>query len=306
MRAVAPASTANLGPGFDVFGLALDAHYDIVDVDTTPSKDTGMITIQADGNVPQDADSNTAGVVVKHMADDFDISDGIHITIQKGVPAGYGMGSSAASAAAAAVAFDALYKLNLDTESLVRYAGYGETASAGTIHYDNVAASVCGGFVVVRAEPFGISRIRPPENLRMCVATPRTTVPGQKTKVSRGVIPATIRLSDMTKNLAGAASIVAGFASGDIGTICNSMQDVIVEPARRHMIPGFDNVKSRALQAGAGAVCISGAGPSVIAFDDGPDNMIPIQKAMIQGFADADTECDAVLCQAAAGAHILK
>lgn len=307
MRAVAPASTANLGPGFDVFGLALDAHYDTVDVDidTIQSGDTGTVTIQADGNVPLDPNSNTAGVVVQHMAKDFDVSDSIRITIQKGVPAGYGMGSSAASAAAAAVAFDRLYGLNLGMQSLVRYAGYGETASAGTVHYDNVAASVCGGFVIVRAEPFGISRIKAPENLCMCVATPRTAVPGQKTKVSRVVIPQMVRLSDMTKNVSGAASIVAGFAKGDIGMICDSMQDVIVEPARIHMIPGFDSVKSRAIQAGAGAVCISGAGPSIISFADGADRMTSIEKAMKRGFADADTSCDTVRCRAAAGAHIV-
>lgn len=307
MRAVAPASTANLGPGFDVFGLALDAHYDTVDVDidTTRSSDAGTITIQADGNVPQNADTNTAGVVVQRMAKDFDVSDSIHITIQKGVPAGYGMGSSAASAAAAAVAFDGLYDLNLDTQSLVRYSGYGETASAGTVHYDNVAASVCGGFVIVRAEPFGITRIKAPENLYMCVATPHTTVPGQKTKVSRGVIPQMIRLSDMTKNVSCAASIVAGFAKGDMGMICDSMQDVIVEPARRHMIPGFDSVKGRAMRAGAGAVCISGAGPSIISFADDADKMISIENAMKRGFADADISCDTVQCRAAGGAHIV-
>ena len=240
------------------------------------------------------------------MARDFHISDDIRIRIQKGVPAGYGMGSSAASAAAAAVAFDAIYKLNLDVTSLVRYAGYGEMASAGTVHYDNVAASVCGGFVIVRSEPFGVYRIKPPANLYMCVATPRTITPGQKTKVSRGVIPEMVRLSDMTKNVSCAASIVAGFAGGDIDMICDSMRDVIVEPARKHMIPGFDGIKSRAIQAGAKAVCISGAGPSVISFADITSNMDDIQDAMRLGFADAGMSCDTVQCRTAPGAHIVQ
>ena len=300
MRVVSPASTANLGPGFDVFGLAVDAYWDTLEI--TPSRGDGIV-IRSDGGVPQDIRQNTAGVVVQAMQKDFGICDSMDITIQKGVPAGYGMGSSAASAAAAAVAFDALYGLNLDRQTLAKYAGYGEIASAGTIHYDNVAASVYGGFVVVRPEPFGIVGISPPADLLMCIATPHTAVPNQKTKVSRGAIPASVSISDMTSNLACAACVAAGFASGRSDVILESMQDIIVEPARRHMIPGFADTKRRAIEARAGAVCISGAGPSIIAFGNRPDCIKDVESAMVSGFEGAGVSCDTVLCKPAAGSH---
>ncbi|HJO31116.1 MAG TPA: homoserine kinase, partial [Nitrosopumilus sp.] len=258
----APSSTANLGPGFDVFGLAVNAFYDKV----TLTKTKSGITIITDGNVPTNPENNTAGLVVKNMKKKFKINQGIEVKIEKGVPAGFGMGSSAASAAAAAVAFDKLFGLKLDDDSLVEFAGSGEKASAGSIHYDNVAASVLGGFVIVKTGPLKVIRIEPPTNLRVCIAVPEIIVPKKKTKVSRGVIPKKVNLSDSILNLSNAAAIVAGFMKKDSDLIGNSIKDVIVEPARQHMIPGFSKVKENAIKAGALGVTISGAGPSVIAF----------------------------------------
>lgn len=300
-QAVAPASTANLGPGFDVFGLAVDAFHDRV---TIRESGDGGVTISADGGVPLDPSRNTAGMVVQAMRRELDVSTGVHITIEKGVPAGFGMGSSAASAAAAAVAFDGFCGLGLDGDALVRYAGEGEMASAGSIHYDNVAASVLGGFVVVRPDPFTVTGIRPPPNLAMCIAVPETSVPEKKTQVSRGVIPPDIPLRDATANLANAASMVAGFINGDIGLICRSMNDAVVEPARKHMIPGFDDVRRLAVEAGAAAVTISGAGPSVIAFADGLESMGSIREAMSAGFESNGMLCRTIPCRPADGARI--
>ena len=117
----APSSTANLGPGFDVFGLALDAFYDEVTLTKTKNK----VTIISDYNIPTNPENNTAGLVVKNMKKKFKIKEGIKIKIKKGVPPGFGMGSSAASAAAAAVAFDRLFGLKLDGNTLVKFAGSG-------------------------------------------------------------------------------------------------------------------------------------------------------------------------------------
>ena len=172
----APSSTANLGPGFDVFGLAIDAFYDTV----TLTKIKKGIKIITEDNIPTNPEKNTAGLVVKNMKKKFKIKDGIEIKIKKGIPAGFGMGSSAASAAATAVAFDKLFGLKLNGNSLVEFAGSGEKASAGTVHYDNVAASVLGGFVIVRTNPLDVIRIEPPKNLRMCVAVPIIDVPKKK------------------------------------------------------------------------------------------------------------------------------
>jgi len=294
----APSSTANLGPGFDVFGLAVNAFYDEI----TLTKTKSGITIITDGNVPTNPEKNTAGLVVKNMKKRFKIKEGIEIKIKKGVPAGFGMGSSAASAAAAAVAFDKLFRLKLDENSLVEFAGSGEKASAGTIHYDNVAASVLGGFVIVKTNPLYVIRIEPPKNLRMCIAIPKIDVPKKKTKVSRGVIPKKIKLTDSILNLSNAAAIVAGFMKKDLELIGDSIKDVIVEPARQHMIPGFTKVKQNALKAGALGVTISGAGPSIIAFSKSSSNLKKISIAMSKGFESTNTKCQIIICKPSKGA----
>jgi len=298
----APSSTANLGPGFDVFGLAVDAFFDEI----TLTKKKSGISIVTEYNIPTNPDSNTAGLVVKNMIKKFQIKDGIEIKIKKGVPAGFGMGSSAASAAATVIAFDKMYGLKLDENTLVEFAGTGEKASAGSIHYDNVAASVLGGFVIVRINPLNVIKIEPPVNLRMCVAIPKLEVPKKKTKVSRGVIPKKVRLIDSIANLSNAAAIVAGFMKKDPKMIGNSIKDVIVEPARQHMIPGFVKVKENALNAGALGVTISGAGPSVIAFSESSADLKKISLAMSKGFASANTKCQTVICKPSKGAIVIK
>ena len=294
----APCSTANLGPGFDVFGLALDAFYDTITL--TRIKDG--IKIVTDDDIPATPDENTAGLVVKNMKKKFKIKQGVEIKIKKGVPAGFGMGSSAASAAAAAVAFDKLFHLNLDGNSLVRFAGTGEKASAGTIHYDNVAASVLGGFVIVRMDPLDVIRVKAPADLRMCVAVPTINVPKKKTAVSRASIPKKVKLEDSIANLSNAAAIVAGFMKSDSRLVGNSIKDVIVEPARLHMIPGFAKVKANAIKAGALGVTISGAGPSVIAFATSSSDLKKISSGMSRGFAAANTKCQTIICKPSKGA----
>ena len=295
----APSSTANLGPGFDVFGLAIDAFYDKVTLTKTKRNE---ITIVTDDNVPINPENNTAGLVVKNMKKKFKIKEGIEIKIKKGIPAGFGMGSSAASAAAAAVAFDKLFGLKLDGNSLVEFAGSGEKASAGSVHYDNVAASVLGGFVIVRTNPLDVIKVDPPTNLRMCVAVPEIDVPKKKTKVSRGVIPKKVKLIDSILNLSNASAIVAGFIRKDPELIGNSIRDVIIEPARQHMIPGFVKVKQNALKAGALGVTISGAGPSVIAFSKSSADLKKISLAMSRGFRSTNTKCQTIICKPSKGA----
>ncbi|MDC0329576.1 homoserine kinase [Nitrosopumilus sp.] len=294
----APSSTANLGPGFDTFGLAIDAFYDEI----TLTKTKKGITIITDDNIPTNPEKNTAGLVVKNMKQKLKIKSGIEIQIKKGIPAGFGMGSSAGSAAATAVAFRKLFKIKLNSNQLVEFAGFGEKASAGTIHYDNVAASVLGEFVIVKTNPLNVIKIESPTNLRMCVAVPKIEVPKKKTKVSRGVIPKKVKLTDAVLNLSNASAIVAGFMKKDPKLIGNSIVDVIVEPARQHMIPGYKQVKQNALKAGAYGVTISGAGPSVIAFSKNSFDLKKISTAMAKGFKTANIECQTIICKPSKGA----
>ena len=298
----APCSTANLGPGFDVFGLALDAFYDEV---TVTKKGKG-ITIVSSDNIPLNPNKNTAGLVANAMKKKKKLTGGIEIKIRKNVPPGFGMGSSAASAAACAIGINKLYNLKLNQNQLISYAGIGEKASAGSIHYDNVAASILGGFVIVNSDPLSVTRIEAPKDLILCVGIPKIKVPKKKTKVSRSVIPKTVKLSDSIRNLANAANIVVGFLNKDSNLIGKSVEDVIVEPARKHMIPGFNNVKNNALRAGAFGVTISGAGPSVIAFASKKQNLTKIGTSMKRGFKSAKVDCDIVICKPSKGPTIKK
>ena len=270
----APCSTANLGPGFDVFGLALDAFYDEV---TVTKKGKG-ITIVSSDDIPLDPKKNTAGLVAKAMLEDIvkegysKYKGGVEIKIKKGVPAGYGMGSSAASAAACAIAMNELFDVIYEDESLTYFAGMGERASAGTVHYDNVAASLFGVFVIVHPQAntkgkyVNVTDCKVPQDIQLIVAIPKIKIPKQKTKASRGVIPKNVKFSDASINLANAAWIAANFAMGDATGALSYLEDLIVEPARKKMIPGYDKVKKNAMKAGANSCTISGAGPSVIAF----------------------------------------
>lgn len=301
--AVAPCSTANLGPGYDVFGLALDALQDKVRI-TKVSAGGSKITIRnSDQSIPATAESNSAGLVVKRMMRDFNINDSIEVQVTKGVPAGYGIGSSAASAAAAAMAFNALYNLKIEKSRLVEYAAEGEIASAGTKHYDNVSASLLGGFVIGSKGQF--IRIEPPRDLFLAVAVPVSMqVPEKKTEVARSVLPEKVPLKSVVHNVSGAATIVAGFALKDVEMIARGIDDVIVEPARKHLIPGYDSVKQNALAAGALAVTISGAGPSMIAFLKTRKNASKTASAMARGFEEGGVKSKTFICQPSSGSRL--
>lgn len=302
--AVAPCSTANLGPGYDVFGLALNALKDRVRI--TRMAGGGKITIRnSDQAIPATAESNSAGLVVKSMMRDFQIDDSVEVQVTKGVPAGYGIGSSAASAAAAAMAFNALYNLKIDRNRLVEYAAEGEIASAGTKHYDNVSASLLGGFVVSGRNGQFI-KIEPPKDLFLVVAVPVSMqVPEKKTEVARSVLPKEVPLKSVVHNVSGAATIVAGFALKDVEMIARGIDDVIVEPARRHLVPGYDSVKQNALAAGALVVTISGAGPSMIAFLKTRKNANKVAGAMAKGFEEAGVKSRTFVCRPSSGAHLV-
>jgi homoserine kinase len=305
--AVAPCSTANLGPGYDVFGLALDALDDKVKV-TKISAGGGRITIKnSDQAIPAMPESNSAGLVVKKMMHDFGINDSTEIEVTKGVPAGYGVGSSAASAAAAAVAFNALYGLKIDKNKLVEYAAEGEIASAGTRHYDNVSASLLGGFVVCRiaSDRLQFTRLEPPKDLVLVVAVPWLDLPKKKTEVARSVLPKEVPLKSVVHNMSGAATIVAGFALKDVETIASGIDDIIIESARKHLIPGYNSVKQKAISAGALAVTISGAGPSMIAFLKTSKNAKKVAAAMAKGFEEADVKSKTLVCRPSKGARLL-
>jgi homoserine kinase len=307
--AVASSSTANLGPGYDVFGLGLDALEDVVKIDKMPGT-SARISIKLSGenytSIPADTDANSAGLVIKKMSRDFNISSDLDVSILKRVPAGLGMGSSAASAAAAAIAFDGLFDLRIQKEKIIEYAAEGEIASAGTKHYDNVSGAILGGFVIVRTSPkLEFIRIDPPEDLVLVIAVPTIKLSARKTEVARSVLPNHVPLKSVVHNVSSASTIVAGFALKDIQMIAKGIDDVIVEPARMFLIPGYDAVKRNALRSGALAVTISGAGPSMISFLKTEKNAMRVAESMAAGYKEAKIESRAYVCKPSDGAKVV-
>ncbi|MDP9197381.1 MAG: homoserine kinase [Thermoproteota archaeon] len=312
-EAVAPSSTANIGPGFDVFGLALDLFHDKVTVRKHESK-TGKINITLSDKsnynlrIPSNVDSNSAGLAVKKLCIESGIENDIELFILKGVPPGYGLGSSAASAAAAVMGVNHLFKIGYERKRLVEFAAEGEVASAGVRHYDNVAASLLGGFVIVRSSPrLEFTRIQPPANLILVVAIPKLPVPEKKTEVARSVLPKLVPLNKVVDNIASASMVVSGFLLNDVKMIANGIEDAIVEPARKGLIKGFDKVKEYALNDGALAVTISGAGPSIIAFGQSGNgaDAYRIANSMRRGFLDSDIDANTYVCCPSNGACII-
>jgi homoserine kinase len=283
----ASASSANLGPGFDVFALALDTPRDRISLGAEKSNRLSVSIDSVKGiKTPSVASKNGAGAVCLAIARDFGVKARISLELVKGVPIGMGMGSSGASAAAAAVAMNRLFQLGMSTDDMIYYAGMGEKLTSGTAHYDNVSASILGGFVVVRMveRPAAIG-YEAPSNLRLCLATPRIELPERKTEYARSVLPATAHLNMMVSNVANASLIVSGFARGDIGLIGSGMNDRIIEGARKKFIPGYDAVRRAGIDAGAAGVCISGAGPSMLAVvDESRCDAQKVLKQMIGGF----------------------
>jgi homoserine kinase len=307
--AVASCSTANLGPGYDVFGLALDALEDIVRIDRMPGT-SRQISMKVAGedyiSIPADIDSNSAGLVIKKMSRDFNILSDLDVSILKRVPAGFGIGSSAASAAAAAIAFDGLFDLRIEKEKLIEYAAEGEIASAGTKHYDNVSGAILGGFVIVRTSPqLEFIRIDPPEDLVLVIAVPTIRQSARKTEVARSVLPNHVPLKSVVHNVSNASTIVAGFALKDIQMIAKGINDIIVEPARMFLIPGYDAVKRNALRSGALAVTISGAGPSMISFLETEKNATRVAESMAAGFKEAKIQSKTYVCKPSAGGKVV-
>jgi len=305
---IAPATTANLGPGFDVFGLALKQPHDKVTLTAIPKKVQIEFTGLSAQNTPALPKKNTASIVAKHIIKEFKLKTGIQIKIDRGIVPGVGLGSSAASAVAVAYGLNHLFNLHLDNKELVRLAAKGEVASAGYEHADNVSAAIFGGFVIVRSyNPLEIVTFKAPPDMELCVAYPHMATPAHKTEKARSVVPKTVPIDKVVYNVGSAAAIASGFASGNVDLIGESMSDAIVEPERAALIPGYQKVKEDALKAGACGAAISGAGPAMIAVVNRKKaNASKVTKAMKEAFESAGLKATAFATTPGRGAYILE
>jgi homoserine kinase len=274
----APATSANLGSGFDTFGVALDRPADVVRVERA-DETTIEVTGLGAQYIPEDPTSNTAGVV----ADELDAP--AHIRIDKGVRPSSGLGSSAASAAGAAVALDALYDRNLDREELVRVAAEGEAAVSGDAHADNVAPAILGGFTVVRED--GIEQVDASLSLVACL--PDSVV---STRDARDVVPETVAMDDVVHTVGSAATLALGMSRNDSALVGRGLDERVVTPARTALVDGYDAARDAALDAGATGVTVSGAGPAVLAVCR-PASQKAVAVALVDGFDTAGVDATA-------------
>jgi homoserine kinase len=262
VRAFAPATVANVACGFDVLGFAVEQPGDEVMVACNDRNIVEVLSITGDdGKLPLLAEKNTAAVAVIALLKHLGRNDGFSVRIKKMMPLGSGLGSSAASAAAALVAANELLGNLLTREELVPFAMEAERIACGAAHADNVAPALLGGFVLVRSyEPLDVIKIEAPHGLYCAIVHPQIEL---RTEDARKVLKQEITLKDAIRQWGNLGGLIAGLMRSDYGLIGRSLQDVVAEPIRGLLIPGFDEVKQAALQSGVLGCSISGSGPSV-------------------------------------------
>lgn len=287
----APATVANVASGFDVLGFALEKPGDAVTLSRVPGRTVSVVSIKGDGGkLPRDPLKNTAAVAVTGFLAKIGFPFGVEISLEKRMPLSSGLGSSAASAVAAVFAANLLAGSPLSVRELLPFTIEAERAACGSAHADNVAPSLLGGFVLIRSyDPLDIVQLPVPAGLSCAVAHPHAEL---RTEDARRILKKEIRLSDAIRQWGNLAAMVAALYNGDLGLLGRSLQDVVAEPARSMLIPGFAAVKAAALSAGALGCSISGSGPSVFALCATTENSSRAGNAMVVAFKKAGLDCD--------------
>ncbi|MBK8232480.1 MAG: homoserine kinase [Candidatus Eisenbacteria bacterium] len=291
VRVFAPATVANLGPGFDLLGLALEGLGDTVlaRFGTQPGVTIAAVTLHdgapdQGGKLPLDPRRNSAGIAATLTLRRAGIEASIELELQKGLPIGSGLGSSAASAVAGAYATNLLLGSPLRKSELIEPCLAAEEAVAGR-HADNLAPALFGGLILIRSiDPIDLLRLPVPTGLNVVVVSPAFEL---STRVAREALPKEVSLAQSTRNTANVAALVTACHSGDLGLLSRSLIDEIVTPARARLIPGAELVMAAARAAGALGSSISGSGPSIFALTHSPPTARRVREAMIEAFAAA-------------------
>lgn len=283
IKAFAPATVANVSCGFDIFGFAVESPADEVEVTLTNRPGVIISRIEGDeGRLPLEAEKNTSGVAVLEYLRALDTGFGAEIMLKKNLPLGSGMGSSAASSVAALVAINHLFDNRLTKEELLPFAMEAERIACGSAHADNVAPSLLGGFVLIRGyEPLDVTRIPTPDNLFCTLVHPHLEL---KTSDSRRVLKPSIPLKDAITQWGNIAGLVVGLMKPDYGLISRSLNDVVAEPVRSVLIPGFDDIKAEAIRQGALGCGISGSGPTIFSISSDRAVAERVGKALQEKF----------------------
>lgn len=306
VRVFAPATVSNLGCGFDVFGLALQGPGDQVTARRAGGRDELALQVAGDGGrVPTDPVHNSAAVAAQAVRERLGLHDGLTLAVRKGLPVASGLGGSAASAVAGAVATHVLLGGGLDEAALLECALTGERLGSGAGHPDNAAPALAGGIVLAApGDPVRIVRLPAPDDLVVAVVRPRMEV---ETARARAVLNDVVPLAAAVRQWGSTAALVAALYEEDWELLARSVHDAVAEPARAPLVPGFETVKARALEAGAAGAGLSGSGPSVFALCRGRSVAERVARSMADGFREeAGVDSDPVVSRVGrAGARVL-
>ncbi len=284
IRVFAPATVANVACGFDIFGFAVASPGDEVILTRSETPGVRITDIIGDeGRLPREASRNTAGISIQTYLKHIGQPDlGIEMVLNKQMPLGSGLGSSAASAVAGVYAVNELLGRPLTPLQLLPFAMEGERVACGSAHADNVGPSLLGGFVIVRSyNPLDGVRIQTPASRFCTLVHPDIEV---NTKDARFILKNEVSLKNTIIQMGNVAGLIAGLMTPDYDLISRSLVDVIIEPVRSILIPEFNEVKQAALDAGALGCSISGSGPSMFALSRDADTAEQIGAAMQQAF----------------------
>ncbi|MDI1324199.1 MAG: homoserine kinase [Algoriphagus sp.] len=278
VKAFAPATVANVSCGFDILGFAIDAMGDTVELVRKDEPGLTVVSIEGDeGRLPYEVEKNTCAVAIQAMLDEYGEQVGMDIYLKKGLPLGSGMGSSAASAVAALVAANRLLGDPFEKKALLPFAIAAEKAACGAGHADNVAPSLLGGFVLIRDyHPLDVIKLHVPDGLYCALLHPHFEL---KTSDSRSVLRDQISLKHSTIQSGNVAGFIAGLYQEDFDLISRSLKDVIAEPYRAVLIPGFYEMREALKSIGALGMGISGSGPTLFALSKGSEKAEEIRKA---------------------------
>ena len=281
VRVFAPATVANVGPGFDVLGFAIEQPGDELIV---RKNDTGKFRIinETDICLPLEPEKNVSSVAVNAMLQELGSKQGFDIVFTRKIYPGSGIGSGAASSVGTVYGVNELLGSPFQRKDMVKFAMEGERIACGSAHADNTAPAMMGGFVLVQSyNPLTLIPIPSPENIFCTVIHPEIEV---KTTDARKILKKTVALRAAINQWGNLAGLVAGLMQNDFKLISSSLKDVIVEPVRSILIPKFNEVQKAALDAGALGCSISGSGPSIFALSDSTEKAEKIASLMQDTF----------------------
>ncbi len=291
VRVFAPATVSNLSCAFDILGFAIDAPGDELVLHRSENAGVRITRIIGDaGRLPTAPDRNTAGVALSALLAHSGDPGGFEIELYKAMPLGSGLGSSAASAAGALYGANVLLGSPLQAEELVPFALEAERVACGTGHADNAAPALMGGLVLIRSySPLDLVRLPVPDRLWCAITCPDIEV---RTEDARSALSPNVEFSAAVTQWGNVAGLVAGLMSSDYQLIGRSLNDVVVEPQRSALVPGFGAARKAAQESGALGAGLSGSGPSVFALTDDEAIAHRAARAMAGAFADIQIDSD--------------